>query len=379
MTQQTQETGHHGELPAVTAPRRQPLTTVLAQRIPTRRVILITLTILITVLTVYGTARTLTLPAGERISGEAWRQFVVLGVAQGSIYALIALGYSLVYGILGMINFAHGEVFMAGAFASFFVARALESSGMVASNPVAALAILLAAAIVTSMLVAVLLERIAYRPLRNAPRLVPLITAIGASLFLQYTFSGFFGPQTRGYPKFTSLAGTWRILGIPVLKTQVVVIAMTILLLVGLSLFVAKTRTGRSMRAVAEDKEIASLMGIDVDRTIVTTFAVGGALAGVAGVLFALVFGQVNPFMGFIPGIKAFTAAVLGGIGSIAGAALGGLSLGVLESVGPFLLLTGAHVPSPNQLRDVIAFTILVLVLIFRPGGIFGTDESDKA
>ena len=140
----------------------------------------------------------------------------------------------------------------------------------------------------------------------------------------------------------------------------------------------AKTKTGKSMRAVAEDKEIASLMGINVDRVIVTTFAIGGMLAGVAGVLYALIFTQVSPFIGFIPGIKAFTAAVLGGIGSITGAALGGLILGVLEAVGPFLFLSGVHVPSPNQLKDVITFTILVLVLIFRPGGILGSGGADK-
>ncbi len=375
MTQHAQQTKE-----AAVAKRPRPRTAVLAERVPVRRVILVTLTILIVVGVASASFKTLTLPASEgRLAASTWRDLVVFGVAQGGIYALIALGYSLVYGILLMINFAHGEVFMAGAFASFFVATTLDQKGLLDRDPVPSLIILLLVSIAVSTLVAVLLERIAYRPLRNAPRLVPLITAIGASLFLQNTFRGFFGPQTRGYPTFDSLEGTWTILGIPVLKTQALVILTAMLVMIGLSLFVAKTKTGKSMRAVAEDKEIASLMGINVNRVIVTTFAIGGMLAGVAGVLFALVFGQVNPYMGFVPGIKAFTAAVLGGIGSIMGAALGGLILGVLEAVGPVLLLVGMHVASPNQLRDVIAFTILVLVLIFRPGGILGTGELEKA
>jgi len=226
--------------------------------------------------------------------------------------------------------------------------------------------------------VALLLERVAYRPLRNAPRLVPLITAIGASLFLQNTFLGLFGPQTRGYPPVKVLNGNWHPFGITIDRPSLLTIIVAILAMDLLSLFVAKTKTGKSMRAVAEDKEIASLMGIKVNRVIAITFAIGGILAGIAGVLYALVFGQVVFNMGFLPGIKAFTAAVLGGIGSISGAALGGLIIGMLESVGPFLFLTGAHVPSPNQLHDVIAFTILVLVLIFRPGGILGTGEPEK-
>jgi branched-chain amino acid transport system permease protein len=351
----------------------------LAERVPVRRLILWILSILITVGVVYGSWRTLTLPVGQgRLGLGFWRDTLVLGIAQGGVYALIALGYSLVYGILLMINFAHGEVFMAGAFASFFVATTLDQKGLINRQPALSLVILLLVAMAVSTLIAVLLERVAYRPLRNAPRLVPLITAIGASLFLQNTFRGFFGPQTRGYPTFDSLAGTWRIFGIPVLKTQALVILTAIVVMIGLVQFVARTKTGKSMRAVSEDREIASLMGINVNRVVVVTFAIGGILAGVAGVLFALVFGQVNAFMGFIPGIKAFTAAVLGGIGSIAGAALGGLIIGVVESVAPFLLLTGAHVPSPNQLKDVIAFAILVLVLIFRPGGILGTGEREK-
>lgn len=350
----------------------------LLQRFPPRRIIQVLLFIGILVLVTTGAWKTLTLPADQRFGASAWRDLVVFGIAQGSVYALIALGYSLVYGILLMINFAHGEVFMAGAFSSFFVASTLDRSGFLNQNPLATLVILLAVSMAVSTFVALLLERVAYRPLRGAPRLVPLITAIGASLFLQNTFRGLFGPQTRGYPEFNALKGTWNVLGVPVLRTQAITIAATVVTLVVLSLFVAKTTTGKSMRAVAHDKEIAALMGINVDRVIAITFAIGGMLAGLAGVLFALVFGQVQFSMGFIPGIKAFTAAVLGGIGSISGAAMGGLILGVLESVGPFLFLKGFAVPSPNQLRDVIAFSILVLVLVFRPGGILGTGEPEK-
>jgi branched-chain amino acid transport system permease protein len=360
---------------AVAPPRR----TTILERLPSRRIILTVLSALVIAGVAVGAWKTLTLPADAgRLNAAFWRELLVLGIAQGSVYALIALGYSLVYGILLMINFAHGEVFMAGAFGSYFVARALDESGFLAANPVVGLALLLLVSMLVSTLIAILLERVAYRPLRHAPRLIPLITAVGASLFLQNSFRGFFGPQTRGYPKIGPLQGTLSVFGIPVLKTSALVIVTAAVAVVALSLFISRTRSGRAMRAVSEDKEIAALMGIDVDRVIVLTFAVGGMLAGIAGVLFAVAFEQVNAYMGFVPGIKAFTAAVLGGIGSIAGAAIGGLILGVLESVAPYLLLQGLHVTSPNQLRDVIAFSILVLVLVFRPGGILGTGEPAK-
>jgi branched-chain amino acid transport system permease protein len=369
------QTQQSGDEPATTvAPTKA---AVLAERFPIRRVILITLSIVIGVGVLLGSYKTLTLTEG-RISAAGWRDFLIFGVALGSIYAMIALGYSLVYGILLMINFAHGEVFMVGAFASFYVAQSLETAGLLDSNPVLSILIMLVAAMSASMAVAVLLERVAYRPLRNAPRLVPLITAIGASLFLQYTAASFFGSDSKGYPSIASLEGTWTIVGIPIAKTLLLAIVAAVVMMVGLTLFISRTTTGKAMRAVAEDKEIASLMGINVNRVIVTTFGVGGILAGVAGVMFALVFGLVQYNMGFVPGIKAFTAAVLGGIGSVAGAAIGGLILGVVESVAPFLLLAGIHVPAPNQLRDVVAFSILVLVLIFRPGGILGSGEPER-
>ena len=344
-------------------------------RFPARKTIQLVLAVVVVAGAAWGAYRTISLGT---FTGAAWRDLVVFGVAQGAIYMLIALGYSMIYGVLRMINFAHGEVFMFGAFGSYFVARVLNDHGLINSSPVLSIAILMIAGMVCSVAVAVLLERVAYRPLRNAPRLVPLITAIGASLFLQNTARGFFGDQDRGYPTPDSLNGSWRILGIPILRSSVIVIVVAVVMMAALTWFVARTRTGKSMRAVAEDKEIASLMGINVDRVVVLTFVIGGMLAGVAAVLFALVFGLVGPFMGFVPGIKAFTAAVLGGIGSIAGAAIGGLILGVLESVGPALFLTGLRIPGPNQLKDVFTFTILVLVLIFRPGGIMGAGEPEK-
>ena len=306
---------------------------------------------------------------------DSWRSLVIVGLAQGAIYALIALGYTLVYGVLFMINFAHGEVFMAGTFTAFFAATALADAGILNANPLFGLAIILLVSMVTSMIVAVLLERIAYRPLRRAPRLVPLITAIGASLFLQYTVRSIYGSGVRSYPRIDILFGTWDIFGIPIQKTQAVVIVAAVLLMIGLYIFVQRTRTGRAMRAVSEDKDVAAMMGINVDRVIATTFAIGGLLAGAAGILYVFLFNVVSFSMGFLAGIKAFTAAVLGGIGNIVGAMLGGLFLGLLESLGPFLFLSGFGVPSTNQLRDVVAFTLLVLVLIFRPYGILGRKE----
>jgi len=309
----------------------------------------------------------LTLRAGHYTAAQ-WRDFIVFGIAQGSIYALIALGYTMVYGVLRMINFAHGEVFMSGAMTTFFLADYLNRSGFLKAHPWISLITMLLFSGLVSMTIAVLVERIAYRPLRGAPRLVPLITAVGASFFLQYTFRGLFGSGVRAYPAIPVLQGKLWVFQ----KTQIAVfvgVAITLLLLV---LFLQRTRAGLAIRAVAEDREAAALMGIDVDRAIVTTFAVGGFMAGIAGVLYALVFIQVQFFMGFLPGIKAFTAAVLGGIGNLPGAAIGGLVLGVIESVGPSLFFDGYGIRAAHQLKDVIAFTILVLILIFRPTGILG-------
>ncbi len=348
------------------------------ERLPVRKIVLSVLVVAIVVVVGGGALKTLTLSGEEHLSWSFWANLVVIGLALGAVYALIALGYTLVYGILRMINFAHGEVFTAGAFGSFFFAQAYAASGFLNRRPAIALVILLVSSMAVSTAIALLLERVAYRPLRNAPRLVPLITAIGASLFLQNTYQGFFGAEPRGYPRPDFLTGTVSIGGVSFDKIDPVVFTTAIVVMLALHRFVTRTKTGKAMRAVSEDREIASLMGIDVDRTVVVTFMIGGLLAGIAAVLYCLTFGQVSPYMGFLPGIAAFTAAVLGGIGSIPGAAIGGLILGVSESVGPYLLLTGVHAPSPFELRGVITFSILVLVLIFRPGGILGTGEAEK-
>jgi len=320
-------------------------------------------------LIVVGSTATLTV---GHYSARDWFGLSVDGLALGSIYALIALGYTMVYGILRMINFAHSEVFMSGPYTAYFVAAALNESGLLDSQPILSLLIIFAVAMAMSTLIAVLLERIAYRPLRFAPRLVPLITAIGASFFLQYTFKGLYGSGFQAYPTVKMLAGEWLLGEFRVRVIEIVVIVAAALMMIGLYAFVQHTRVGKAIRAVSEDKEVAALMGIDIDRMIVTTFIIGGMSAGAAGVLYALMFRQVHFFMGFIPGIKAFTAAVLGGIGNIPGAMLGGIFLGIFESIGPILFLDGLGVRAPYQLKDAVAFTMLVLVLIFRPTGIMG-------
>jgi branched-chain amino acid transport system permease protein len=316
----------------------------------------------------------LTLASGK-YGLDTWVFLIVSGLTTGSVYALIALGYTMVYGILRMINFAHGEIFMAGAFAGYFLAQAFTSAGFLNAGPVQSLiavAVMIVVAAAFSTGIALLVERLAYRPLRNAPRLVPLISAIGASFFLQYTFRGFLGPGIYSYPDVDVLRQRVPIDFIGLRWVDVLVVTSALLMMTGLYLFVMRTRTGTAIRAVSEDKSTAELMGIDVNRAIVTTFAVGAAMAGAAGVLYCLMFRQVFYFTGFVPGIKAFTAAVLGGIGNVPGAMLGGLFLGQVESVGPTLFFAGLNVPSATQLKDVIAFTLLVLVLVFRPSGILG-------
>lgn len=329
----------------------------------------------VVVIVVVGSILTL---AEGRFSLQTWGTFLVTGLALGSVYALIALGYTLVYGILFMINFAHGDVFMVGMFIAYFVALALDASGFLNSQPILAILILFAVASLTSTATNVTVERIAYRPLRGAPRLVPLITAIGASFFLEYAALGLFGSDVKRYPAVEILSGTFSIFGFPLLRVQALVIVAAIVMMIVLYWFVQNTKTGKSMRAVAEDKSVAALMGINVDGVIATTFAIGGALAGVAAILYAQTFGQFSFLVGFVPGIKAFTAAVLGGIGNIRGAMLGGLFIGIIEAVGPTLFFSGLDVPSYVQLNNVIAFTMLVVVLIFRPTGILGEQLSEE-
>jgi branched-chain amino acid transport system permease protein len=325
--------------------------------------------VIIGIAVIYGTIRTW---RAAEYTPEQWINLTIDGLKLGSIYALIALGYTLVYGILRMINFAHSEVFMSGPFTAVFLAKYLDSIGFYNAYPLISLLLVTLLSATVSITVALLLERIAYRRLRFAPRLVPLITAIGASFFLQYTFRGFYGTDPETYPTLDVLKGTWSIGSITIPKTDLVVILSGFILMLILYLIVQRTKTGKAMRSVSEDKEVSALMGIDVDRIIVFTFGLGGASAGIAGILFALIYQQVNAFMGFIPGLKAFTAAVLGGIGNVVGAWLGGTLLGLLESLGPNLFLSGLGIPAANQLKDGIAFAILVFILIFRPTGILG-------
>ena len=323
---------------------------------------------------IWGTAGTVIRGLnGEGLSGEAWRDLVVAGIAQGAMYGLIALGYSMVYGVLRFINFAHGEVFMSGAMVGFFVADHLWEIRLWETNFVLSILIVLFTSISTSTLVALAVERIAYRPLRAAPRIVPLITSIGIAFFLQYTFAGLFGVAVKSYPPPPEgLRNRIELFGISIEGTKLAVIVVSLLAMAGIFFFVEKTRTGRAIRAVAEDKEIAALMGINVNQTIVATFAIGGAMAGIAATMWALLFRGVSFVTGFLPGIKAFTAAVLGGIGNMGGAMAGGLFLGLFEGVGPQLFLGGLGIPAVSQLKDVVAFTALVLVLVFKPAGLFG-------
>lgn len=295
---------------------------------------------------------------------------LINGLTIGGIYALIALGYTLVYGILFMINFAHGEIYMFGSFAGFFVLMQLVRTGFAQQHVYLSILAAFVGAILVSSTLGVLLERIAYRPLRKAPRLAALISAIGASIFLQNVMMLMVKARMQVYPDV--FPEDWIEIGAVSISTfQIFIILGSVLMMVGLYFFIKRTKTGKAMRAVAEDKDTAALMGINVDRIIVTTFAVGSALAAVAGVMVGMYYTQINHMMGFIPGIKAFTAAVLGGIGNVVGAMVGGYALGLFEAYGVFIL--------PAQYKDVIAFSLLVLILIFRPRGILGEVVSERA
>lgn len=327
------------------------------------------------VVVVWGSVSTL---RSGTYTQKQWVDFVIFGLSQGSVYALIALGYTMVYGILRFINFAHGEVFMSGTIIGFLISDGLAKSGFWGAYPFLSLILTLISAMLSSALVAVIVERLAYRPLRDSPRLIPLITSIGMSFVLQNVFRGVFGAGIKTYPASPLIQGRQTIAGFGINNTDLLVIGTALLMMAGLYFFVERTKVGKSMRAVAEDKEIAALMGIDVDRVIMITFIVGGLLAGTGGFLYGQVFRSVNYYSGFVPGIKAFTAAVLGGIGNIVGAMLGGLVLGLAESLGPSLVLAGLGIPAPHQLKDVVAFTVLVLVLIFRPTGLLGEHLAEE-
>ena len=339
------------------------------QRITVTDIVVWGIGVAIGAVVIIGTISTLRL---GKYSASTWLDLTLKGLALGGVYALIAMGYTLVYGVLRMINFAHSEVFMSGPFTAVFLANAFSRSGFLDRQPVISMLLILVLSMAVSMTIALMLERIAYRPLRTAPRLVPLITAIGASFFLQYTFRGLYGSGFQGYPIPKVLQGSISLGQIRLFSTQIVAILGALAMMIALYAIVQRSKMGKAMRAVSEDKEVAALMGIDVDRTIALTFALGGLSAGAAGILYALLFPVVNFYMGFIPGLKAFTAAVLGGIGNVAGAFLGALIIGLIESVGPLLFLDGLGVPTPSQLKDAIAFIILVFILIFRPTGILG-------
>jgi branched-chain amino acid transport system permease protein len=338
-------------------------------------VVLIILRVFVLAVVIAGTIGTL---LRGRYNATQWFDFVLFGLTIGSIYAQIALGYTMVYGVLRLINFAHGDIVMTGAFAGYFVAMPLDRSGFLESQPVLAMIAILAVAIITSTSLAMLAERIAYRPFRRVVGLAPLICAIGVSFFLQQTFRGLFGSGVRSYPAPTWSRATFHIDGFTVPFIDLLVITLALIFMAILYVIVQRTRLGTAMRAVAEDAEAAALMGIDVNRVIVFTFMLGGAMAGIAGVFYAFLYNQVYFYMGFTPGIKAFGAAVLGGIGSIPGAMLGGFFLGLVESVGPVLFLDGLGITAPYQLRDVIAFTLLIMVLIFRPQGLLGERMAKK-
>lgn len=292
---------------------------------------------------------------------EYFLEQVLNGLQLGLMYALIALGYTMVYGIIQLINFAHGDVFMVGAFLGYF-------GFAVWGLPLPA-AILLA--MVACATLGVTIERVAYRPLRYAPKIAALISAIGVSLFLEY-FSSLkfvFGPNYRVVPRpFAEV--NWKIAGLTVTNIQVIVFVVVVAMLVLLQFLIYRTKIGMAMRTVAVDHNAARLMGVNVDNVISFTFAIGSAFAALGGILYAIAYPQIHPFMGIMPGLKAFTAAVLGGIGIIPGAVLGALIMGQVET------LTAAYISS--QLRDAIAFAILILVLLFRPKGLLGRTETEK-
>ena len=302
-------------------------------------------------------------------------QQILNGLVLGSVYALIALGYTMVYGILQLINFAHGEVLMMGAMVAAWMVPKLLAAGVPAPL---VLAIAVAAAIPVCVVLSVAIERVAYRPLRNAPRLAPLITAIGMSIVLQTVAMMIWKPNPIVFPDLLPTEPV-PIFGAILAPKQILILVVAATMMAGLLLLVHRTRLGRAMRATAENPRIASLMGVDANGVIAATFAVGAALAAVAGVLVALNYNIAHFAMGFIPGLKAFTAAVLGGIGNIAGAMLGGLLLGIIESLGAGYIgdLTGGFLGSHYQ--DIFAFAVLILVLLFRPSGIMGERVADRA
>ena len=309
------------------------------------------------------------------INLEILLQQILNGLVLGSVYALVALGYTMVYGILQLINFAHGDVLMIGAMVGVSVVILLSNSGL--PGPVL-LVIALLVAIPVCVLLSLFIERVAYRPLRNAPRLAPLITAIGVSIVIQTMAMIIWKPNPIVFPDLLPTVPV-EFFGALLAPKQILILVVSAAMMTGLILLVNKTKLGRAMRATAENPRIAGLMGVNANQVIAATFAIGAALAAVAGVLVAMNYNIAQFSMGFIPGLKAFTAAVLGGIGNITGAVLGGLLLGVIESLGSGYVgdLTGGFLGSHYQ--DIFAFVVLIVVLVFRPSGIMGERVADRA
>ncbi|MCH8622686.1 branched-chain amino acid ABC transporter permease [Undibacterium sp. TS12] len=308
---------------------------------------------------------------------DTFIQQIINGLVLGSMYALVALGYTMVYGVLNLINFAHGDVLMVGAMAGLSIIKVLQ---VVAPDlpGIIKLIIAILGAIPVCIAVNVLIERVAYRRLRNAPRLAPLITAIGVSILVQTFAMMIWGRSPISFPSVMSFIPV-QIGGAVISQTQIVLLVLATLAMVGLVLLVEKTKMGRAMRATAENPRVAGLMGVDSNKVIVATFAIGAALAAIAGVMWAANYSSAQFAMGFVPGLKAFSAAVLGGIGNIYGAMVGGIVLGLIESLGAGYIgdLTGGVLGSHYQ--DIFAFVVLIIVLTLRPSGIMGERVADRA
>jgi branched-chain amino acid transport system permease protein len=294
------------------------------------------------------------------------------GVVLGATYALIALGYTMVYGIIQLINFAHGDIFMLGSFGGLWIYNLMPSS--LQQHELAMLPLCLVVGILWSVAAAVLMERFAYRPLRNAPRLAPLITAIGVSAMIEEGTRLWY-PGAKNDLNFPPLlpGGGFSVGGVSITWTSVITVVVAIVLMIALQAYVLTSRTGRAMRATAQDPDTASLMGVDTNRVIVVTFVIGAALAAVAGVLQGARLGTVRFDDGFIAGLKAFTAAVLGGIGNIAGCVAGGFILGIVE------VMAIQYLPNGSAYKDLWAFVVLILVLVFKPNGLFGEEVTQRA
>ncbi len=296
-------------------------------------------------------------------ASEVLIQQVANGLTIGMIYALIALGYTIVYGIVQLINFAHGEVFMVGAYLSLFAYVLFQGLSIGAGGPLLLVFVFLFAMLGTAIL-GFIIERFAYRPLRNAPRLAPLITAIGVSFFLQNAVMLIFGPADKSFPQLLAVKN-YSYGAVTISNLQILIMLVSVVLMVVLHVFIKYTRTGKAMRALADDREAASLVGINADQVISIAFLIGSALAGAGGVMFGMYYNTINFHDGYLAGLKAFTAAVFGGIGNIPGAMVGGVLLGVLEGLGAGYL--------SSEWKNVFAFFILILILLFRPSGILGS------